>query len=865
MNKQELASRIWESANNMRSKIEANEYKDYILGFIFYKFLSDQVEQFMLNNDAEPEDLPDALVETDTDTVALVRNNLGYFLTYENLYSTWRDMGNDFSIAHVREGLATFKRNIAPERKHVFDGILNTLDTGLSKLGTTDAARTSAIKKLLDLIDDIPTDGKQGYDVLGYIYEYLIEKFAANAGKKAGEFYTPHEVSLIMSNIVADHLKGRDEIQIYDPTSGSGSLLLNIGHAVAKRMGDPDRIKYFAQELRENTYNLTRMNLVMRGVKADNIVARNGDSLAHDWPMFDEADPVQTYQPLYVDAVVSNPPYSQKWEPEGNEADPRFARFGLAPKTKADYAFLLHELFHVKPDGILTIVLPHGVLFRGGSEGEIRRNLVEANHIDAIIGLPSNIFYGTGIATIIMVLKQERDRDDVLFIDASQGFIKQGKYNHLRARDIQRIVDAVHNRVDVPHFARVVTRDEIRANGHNLNIPRYVSATLPPESIDLYATMYGGIPTSEIDTLEHYWTAMPGLREALFTERAEGYAELKTTNLRETINQHPAAQALRNQIDAALSDLPEKLHALLVDGAATVPITTTEDHLKADLFDRLDPVPLVDAYEGYQVLHDSWVKTAGDLEVIQTEGLDAVRVNDPITEMKTRKGKKEEVQVGWEGRIAPYELVQALYLPQLKDQITQLGRDEDTVVSELTQLIEGLSEEDKTDLAEVLNEKQDAFATAALKKAIKELPKLPKGETWPEGSTEAAMLSAKALIAQRDKLKKNLKAAQEQLEKDTHATIETLTDVQVDEVLTAKWIDALMDDLREIPGHVLAGLSARVQALHDKYAVALTDLDVQIRETEQELAGLLSGLTGNAADMQAVAALQELLGGGRDA
>ncbi len=819
----------------------------------------------MLNNDAEPEDLPDALVETDTDTVALVRNNLGYFLTYENLYSTWRDMGNDFSIAHVRDGLATFKRNIAPEHKHVFEGILNTLDTSLSKLGTTDAARTSAIKKLLDLIDDIPTDGKQGYDVLGYIYEYLIEKFAANAGKKAGEFYTPHEVSLIMSNIVADHLKDRDEIQICDPTSGSGSLLLNIGHAVAKRMGDPDRIKYFAQELRENTYNLTRMNLVMRGVKADNIVARNGDSLAHDWPMFDEFDPVQTYQPLYVDAVVSDPPYSQKWEPEGNEADPRFARFGLAPKTKADYAFLLHELFHVKPDGILTIVLPHGVLFRGSSEADIRRNLIEANHIDAIIGLPSNIFYGTGIATIIMVLKQERDRDDVLFIDASQGFIKQGKYNHLRARDIQRIVDAVRNRVDVPHFAKVVTRDEIRANDHNLNIPRYVSATLPPESVDLYATMHGGIPTSEIAALEHYWTALPGLREALFTEKVEGYAELKTANLRETIDKHPAAQALRNQVDAALSDLPEKLHALLVDGAATVPITTTEDQLKADLFDRLDPVPLVDAYEGYQVLHDSWVKTAGDLEVIQTEGFDALRVNHPVMEWKTKEKKKVYVQIGWDGRVAPNELVQTFYLAQQKDQVTQLSRDVDTAVSELTQLVEGLSEVDKTDLTEILNDKQDAFKKTELNKAIKDLPKLAKGETWPEDSTEAAMLSAKALIAQRDKLKKNLKAAQEQLEKDTYATIEALTEAQVDEVLTAKWITSLMDDLREIPGHVLAGLAGRVQALHDKYAVALTDLDVKIRETEQELAGLLSGLTGNAADMQAVAALQELLGGGRDA
>ena len=542
-------------------------------------------------------------------------------------------------------------------------------------------------------------------------------------------------------------------------------LLLNIGHAVAKRMGDPDRIKYFAQELRENTYNLTRMNLVMRGVKADNIVARNGDSLAHDWPMFDEFDPVQTYQPLYVDAVVSDPPYSQKWEPEGNEADPRFARFGLAPKTKADYAFLLHELFHVKPDGILTIVLPHGVLFRGSSEADIRRNLIEANHIDAIIGLPSNIFYGTGIATIIMVLKQERDRDDVLFIDASQGFIKQGKYNHLRARDIQRIVDAVRNRVDVPHFAKVVTRDEIRANDHNLNIPRYVSATLPPESVDLYATMHGGIPTSEIAALEHYWTALPGLREALFTEKVEGYAELKTANLRETIDKHPAAQALRNQVDAALSDLPEKLHALLVDGAATVPITTTEDQLKADLFDRLDPVPLVDAYEGYQVLHDSWVKTAGDLEVIQTEGFDALRVNHPVMEWKTKEKKKVYVQIGWDGRVAPNELVQTFYLAQQKDQVTQLSRDVDTAVSELTQLVEGLSEVDKTDLTEILNDKQDAFKKTELNKAIKDLPKLAKGETWPEDSTEAAMLSAKALIAQRDKLKKNLKAAQEQLEK----------------------------------------------------------------------------------------------------
>nr|WP_120492650.1 type I restriction-modification system subunit M [Corynebacterium lactis] len=865
MNKQELANRIWESANNMRSKIEANEYKDYILGFIFYKFLSDQVEQFMYRNDAEPDDLPEALVESDHDVVAMVRNNLGYFLTYENLYSTWRDMGNDFSIAHVREGLATFKRNIAPERKHVFEDILNTLETGLSKLGNTDTARTGAIKKLLALIDDIPTDGKQGYDVLGFIYEYLIEKFAANAGKKAGEFYTPHEVSLIMSRIIAEHLQGREEIQIYDPTSGSGSLLLNIGQAVARHMGDPDRIKYYAQELRENTYNLTRMNLVMRGVKADNIVARNGDSLEHDWPMFDESDPVQTYQPLYVDAVVSNPPYSQKWEPEGNEADPRFSRFGLAPKTKADYAFLLHELFHIKPDGILAIVLPHGVLFRGGSEAEIRRNLIESNHIDAVIGLPSSIFYGTGIATIIMVLKQQRDRDDVLFIDASQGFVKQGKFNHLRARDIQRIVDTVSNREDVTHFAKVVSREEIRANDYNLNIPRYVSATLPPEPVDLYATMYGGIPVAEIDALGNFWSALPGLREALFTEHANGYAELNTDDLPKTIDAHPAAQMLREQVGAALAGLPEKLHELLVENATQVPLLQTEDQLKADLFSRLGSVALVDAYQGYQILHESWSTTANDLEIIQSEGLGAVRVNDPVMKWKTKDKKKVYVQVGWEGRIAPNDLVQSLYLTQLKEQVAQLGRDADTAISELAQLIEGLSEEDKTDLAEVLNDKQDAFKKPELNRAVRDLPKLARGESWPEGSTEAIMIGAQSLMAQRDKFKKLLKTAQQKLEDDTFATIEALNDAQVDELLTSKWVTALMEELNSIPAHALTSLATRVQALHDKYAVALTGLDEQIHDTERELAGLLGGLTGNTADMQAVAALQGLLGGGRDA
>ena len=344
MNKQQLASKIWESANKMRSKIEANEYKDYILGFMFYKFLSDKEEKKLRQEGWTDEYLQVELAEEYPQNVEYCQRKFGYFIAYKDLFSTWLKMGKDFDVSNVRDALSAFSRLISDTHKKVFEKIFNTLDTGLSKLGDSSGAQTKAISDLIQLIKVIPTDGRQDYDVLGFIYEYLISNFAANAGKKAGEFYTPHEVSILMSEIVADHLKDREKIQIYDPTSGSGSLLINIGHSVAKRLGSGEKIKYYAQELKENTYNLTRMNLVMRGIDPSNICTRNGDTLEEDWPYFDDADPTRTYEPLYVDAVVSNPPYSQPWDPTDKDSDPRYQRYGLAPKTKADYAFLLHDL-----------------------------------------------------------------------------------------------------------------------------------------------------------------------------------------------------------------------------------------------------------------------------------------------------------------------------------------------------------------------------------------------------------------------------------------------------------------------------------------------------------------------------------------
>jgi len=291
MNKQQLAKKIWQSANKMRSKIEANEYKDYIIGFVFYKFLSDKEEQFLRANDFTDQDIAN-LTEEDTETVDFIKNGIGYFIAYPHLFSTWIDKGSDFDISDVRDALSAFSRNI--QHKKVFEGIFDTLQTGLSKLGENAKSQSNAASSLIYLIKDIPMEGKQDYDVLGFIYEYLLGMFAANAGKKAGEFYTPHEVSLLMSEIMAYHLKDREKIEIYDPTSGSGSLLINIGQSVSRHIDDEHNIKYYAQELKQNTYNLTRMNLIMRGVLPANIVTRNADTLEDDWPYFDESDPVNS-------------------------------------------------------------------------------------------------------------------------------------------------------------------------------------------------------------------------------------------------------------------------------------------------------------------------------------------------------------------------------------------------------------------------------------------------------------------------------------------------------------------------------------------------------------------------------------------
>ena len=440
-------------------------------------------------------------------------------------------------------------------------------------------------------------------------------------------------------------------------------MLIHIGQAVARRNGNPNDIKYYAQELKENTYNLTRMNLVMRGILPDNIVARNGDTLKSDWPWFDTDETKdETYEPLFVDAVVSNPPYSQNWEPPEAGEDIRF-EYGIAPKSKADYAFLLHDLYHLRDDGIMAIVLPHGVLFRGGEEGAIRRNLVENHHIQAIIGLPANIFFGTGIPTIVMVLRKHRNDDHVLVVDASKYFTKEGKNNKLRASDIKRIVDAVTGNRDIDKFSRLVSIDEIRQNDYNLNIPRYVDSSESAESWDVYSTMFGGIPKQDIDALGKYWNVFPGLRQRLFAEENGHSAKLAVQDVREAVNADSGVSAYIQRYREVFTDYPAYLRDELVGNAANVSIAAEEETLTNDLLRRLAGIPLVDAYAAYQVLDDSWQKTISiDLETIQAEGHDAVRKVDANMVVKKKGGKDVEVPDGWVGHILPFDLVQGKFL-----------------------------------------------------------------------------------------------------------------------------------------------------------------------------------------------------------
>ena len=473
---------LWESANVLRSTMNANDYKDYLLGLIFYKYLSDNMLEDVSKLIDEPTtDLEKAQQiyeeayhdpEIAEDLKAELMDRFGYVIEPELTYTAL--MQEVHQNTFQRESLEQAFRNVE-QSNEIFAGLFDDIDLYSNRLGSSPHAQSSKIQDVMKQLDQVNMAEHQG-DVLGDAYEYLIGMFAKESGSKAGEFYTPQPVSELMTRIVTHGKEDKSGFTVFDPTMGSGALMLRV----KDHNNYPHQIGYFGQEINTSTYNLARMNMILHDVPVPNQHLKNGDTLDADWPV-DE--------PTNFDAVMMNPPYSARWT--ANPAfldDPRFSPYGkLAPKSRADMAFLLHGFFHLKEDGAMAIVLPHGVLFRGGAEATIRQKLLEDGSIDAVIGLPADLFYNTSIPTTIIILKKNNPNRDVMFIDASSEFERKKTQNHLTEEHIQKIVETYLNREGVEKYAHLASFEEIKENDFNLNIPRYVDTFEEEEPIDIVA------------------------------------------------------------------------------------------------------------------------------------------------------------------------------------------------------------------------------------------------------------------------------------------------------------------------------------------------------------------------------------------
>lgn len=482
-----IKQQLWQMANKLRGTMDAGEYKNYILPFMFYRYLSENQEDYLKKNALE--DFYTVTEEGEKeDYLQEISRGIGYVI--ESDY-TWNSLvtkidKKTIKASDYQDMFLSFETNAKRNEDAGFSNIFSDVNLGDTRLGDSTNERAMALNDIVEMIDRFEFKDESGRDILGDVYQYLIGEFAASAGKKSGEFYTPYEVSKILSKIVTLNVEDTGEqFRVYDLAMGSGSLLLTVKQELP--YGDTEgSVKFYGQELNTTTYNLARMNMMMHGVNYKNLNLRRADTLDADWP-FEEKNGTQI--PLTFDAVVANPPYSQHWDNKtiDREKDQRFRPFGVAPASKADYAFVLHGIYHLDDRGTMAIVLPHGVLFRGGAEGKIRKKLIQENLLDAVIGLPPNLFYGTSIPTCILVFKGRaaRNTKDILFIDASAEFVKSKNKNTLSADNVNKILNAYEGREDIDKYAYVADLDEIKENEYNLNIPRYVDTFEEEELIPL--------------------------------------------------------------------------------------------------------------------------------------------------------------------------------------------------------------------------------------------------------------------------------------------------------------------------------------------------------------------------------------------
>ncbi len=839
---EEIKRRLWNGATELRGSMDASRYKDYMLGLMFYKFLSDKtLETFRMTAGVEKstekelvEEYVKAKIEYGQELEKMIQNVLGYFVSPEYLYQIWlKDINEgNFEVQKVADSLNNFERSIVSSGEvDDFKGLFSssTLDLSDTALGSNLHERSNNIKSLILLFADLNMVTLQKGDILGDAYEYLIGQFAMESGKKAGEFYTPHLVSEVMAQIVA---RTTNVKSIYDPTVGSGSLLLTVKKHLSK--DKQTDLAYYGQEKNTATYNLTRMNLLLHGVRPEKMKIKNGDTLGNDWP----EDPENPNEGVQFDAVVMNPPYSAaNWNKAGLKvSDPRFEIGGaLPPDSKGDYAFLLHGLYHLGTNGTMAIVLPHGVLFRGSSEGEIRKKLIDKNQIDAVIGLPSNLFTNTGIPVAIIILKKNRKLSDpVLMIDASNNFIKVGKQNVLQEKDIAKIVDVYISKEEIAGFSHLASLKEIIQNEYNMNIPRYVQSIEEDIAHDVDAHLFGGIPRRNIDELKILHELVPDVLEQGIEEIRPAYMRLKTSikEMTDKVLKHENILSLSNELEIKITEYIGKFWNELKSVMKGSNLTELEERMLNDIKELLKEFDYVDVYTGYQIIAEIWKNSLfHDIELIENEGFYNVgRMREPnIVTRGTGKSKREE-QDGWNGRIIPNQLIaQFLYSEELKALDDKRNKIQEAEM-ELAELVEAAKLEDSEEYEALFDiikkdkddEPTDSFDKSALSSELKGTDK--KSEKYK------LLKKVDNLLTTSTTLTKELKNEEKELWDAVQDRIVKLSDDEIDKLVYHKWFGKTVNDIVELMHVSVKNELNILQKLEERYSDTLDGIDEQIEK-----------------------------------
>ena len=851
---EEIKRRLWDGANELRGSMDASRYKDYMLGLMFYKFLSDKtLETFKISarlGQTSEKDLVEAYKKAREDygesLDTTIQKILGYCIKPEYLYQVWiNDINSgDFELQKVTDSLHEFERSISVEEgASDFKGLFSssTLDLTDTALGSNLNERSKNIQALIMLFADLNMVSLQKSDILGDAYEYLIGQFAMESGKKAGEFYTPRQVSEVMAQIVSKSSKIN---QIYDSTVGSGSLLLTVGKHL-----DADAQKnlhYYGQEKNTATYNLARMNLLLHGIRPEKMTIRNADTLAHDWP----EDPERPNEGVLFDAVVMNPPYSLKnWNRTGLKvSDPRFEIAGtLPPDSKGDFAFLLHGLYHLRKGGTMAIVLPHGVLFRGGAEGEIRKRLIDKNHIDAVLGLPSNLFTNTSIPVTVLILKKDRKPDEpILIIDASKEFKKEGKQNVLQEKHIARLVDTYLERKPQEGYSALIYREDILENDYNLNIPRYVVAKSEDIDHDVDAHLLGGIPKKNIMDLTILNTMVADILKASLRELRPEYFELTKDieELREGVFLSDKVTALSEEVTTAIRDYITKYWALITNVKADTNIKGIMDEMLMDIKELLSGFSFVNVYDGYQIIVEIWKESLSeDMELIgQSDFYTAARTRIPNMIVKGTGNNKREEQDGWISSLIPNELIIKQLFPDQAAKIDSLKQCLSETESELDELVEAAKVEDSNEY-EVLFEcitknKEGEAGNSFAAKAIKDELKKYKKDT----EEYELLKKVEGFMEDKSKYAKDIREKEKELKDLVEEQILTLTDEEVDSLAYEKWFGELVENMVNLIRKPLEEDLDTLKLLNERYRSTLNDLDNEYGELETNFERMLSEL-----------------------